>query len=92
MGASPLEQRARDELARLGLRPRRTAQSGVASLTPSELQVARLAADGLTTPQIAGQLHVSRNTVETHLKHVYQKLGVPGRTALRDALSEPVIS
>jgi DNA-binding CsgD family transcriptional regulator len=86
MGAAPLEHEARGELGRLGLRPRRTAQTGVASLTPSEQQVSRLAADGLTTPQIAARLYISRNTVETHLRHVYQKLGLSGRAELREAL------
>jgi DNA-binding CsgD family transcriptional regulator len=89
MGAVPLEREARRELGRLGLRPRRTEQMGVGALTASERQVAELAANGLTTPQIAGRLHVSRNTVDTHLRHVYQKLGLSGRDKLREALSEP---
>jgi DNA-binding CsgD family transcriptional regulator len=89
MAAAPLEQSARAELGRLGLRPRRSEQTGVASLTPSERQVAELAADGLTTPQIAARLHISRNTVETHLRHIYRKLDVSGRRELSPALSEP---
>jgi DNA-binding CsgD family transcriptional regulator len=48
-------------------------------LTASELQVAHLAAEGLTNRQIGARLFVSRRTVETHLAHVYQKLGFSGR-------------
>jgi DNA-binding CsgD family transcriptional regulator len=88
IGAVPLERQARDELVRLGLRPRRAARSGLGSLTPSERRVAELAAEGLTTPQIAYQLHVTRNTVETHLGRTYRKLGLSGRGKLGDALGE----
>ena len=56
--------------------------TGVESLTPSELRVARLAADRLTNPEIAQQLYASTKTVETHLRHVFQKLDVDKRTQL----------
>lgn len=87
LGAGHLETRARDELSALGLRPRRTARAGPASLTPSERRIAELAAQGLTTAQITQALHVTRNTVETHLKHVYRKLEVSGREELSEALA-----
>jgi DNA-binding CsgD family transcriptional regulator len=48
--------------------------------------VAELAADGLSNPQIAQALFVTRKTVETHLGHVYRKLGVSGRSELPRAL------
>jgi DNA-binding CsgD family transcriptional regulator len=70
------------EYATRGRGPRRRALHGIDSLTPSEQAVATLAAAGLTTPAIAEQLVVSRNTVKTHLSRVYAKLGVSGRTAL----------
>jgi len=50
-------------------------------LTPRELEVLRLAAEGLTSVEIGQQLHLSRTTVRTHLQHVYDKLGVGDRTA-----------
>lgn len=52
------------------------------SLTPAELKVVALVAEGLTNKQIAGALFISRFTVETHLKHVFAKLGLSSRAAL----------
>lgn len=52
---------------------------GWESLTATELQVATLATEGLTNRQIGEKLFISRRTAETHLSHVYQKLGVSGR-------------
>ena len=83
-GAAPLEERARTELAATGARPRKAVISGVESLTPSELRVARMAAEGMTNREIAQALTVTAKTIETHLRHVYQKLDVARRTELRD--------
>jgi DNA-binding CsgD family transcriptional regulator len=58
------------------------AKRGWGSLTPTELDVARLAAEGLSNPQIASRLLMSRGTVKTHLAHVYEKLGVANRMQL----------
>ena len=66
---------------RSGPRPPRPAV-GWASLTEAELPVVRLAAEGLTNEQVATRLCLSRYTVETHLKHVFAKLGVESRTEL----------
>jgi DNA-binding CsgD family transcriptional regulator len=55
---------------------------GWSSLTAGERRVAGLAADGLSNPQIAQRLHLSRATVETHLKRVYAKLSIEGRHQL----------
>ncbi|MGB7589135.1 MAG: AAA family ATPase [Solirubrobacterales bacterium] len=81
-GAIPLEEQARTELAATGARPRKAVLTGVESLTPSELRVARMAADGMTNREIAQALTVTAKTVETHLRHVYQKLDVEGRAQL----------
>ncbi len=86
-GASSLEERAQTELAATGARPRKAVFTGVESLTPSELRVARMAADGLTNREIAQALTVTEKTVETHMRHVFQKLDVSKRTKLRTALS-----
>ncbi len=69
-------------LAQRARGPRRRPVAGWASLTPTELSVAGLAAQGLTNPDIAARLYVSRGTVKTHLAHVYAKLGVANRTDL----------
>ncbi|MGH3938433.1 MAG: ATP-binding protein [Pseudonocardiaceae bacterium] len=86
--AVPLATRTREELNALGLRPRRAARSGIAALTASERRVADRAAQGLSNPQIAHQLHVTRKTVESHLAHVYRKLEIPGRSHLAAALTK----
>jgi two-component system, NarL family, nitrate/nitrite response regulator NarL len=50
-------------------------------LTPRELEILALAAQGRSAPQIAGHLHLSAATVKTHLQNAYDKLGVTDRTA-----------
>ena len=81
-GMRRLAARARQELHAIGARPRRSALAGVDALTPAEHRVARLAADGLGNREIAQELFVTRRTVETHLTHVFQKLGVTTRADL----------
>jgi DNA-binding NarL/FixJ family response regulator len=56
--------------------------TGWASLTPTELEVVTLVADGLSNPEIAAKLLMSRSTVKTHLIHIFTKLGVSSRTEL----------
>ena len=85
--ALALALRAREELAALGVRPRRARLTGAEALTASELRVARLAAGGLSNVEIAEQLFVSRKTVEKHLGNAYEKLGVNSRAALSPHLS-----
>lgn len=85
-GAQRLAGQVRDELRLLGRRPRRDVLRGVDALTPSELRVVRLAADGLTNRQIAQRLFVTVKTVEKHLGGAYPKLGVSGRPGLAEAL------
>jgi DNA-binding CsgD family transcriptional regulator len=86
LGAVPLVVRTRHELGLLGVRPRRSARTGPASLTPGELAVAELAADGLGNVQIAQRLFVARKTVESHLASAYRKLGIRARGELAVAL------
>jgi DNA-binding CsgD family transcriptional regulator len=81
-GARPLSAQARAELLAVGARPRRTAVTGPEALTSAERRVAVLAADGLTNRQIAQHLFVTMPTVETHLRHVFRKLGISSRSGL----------
>jgi DNA-binding NarL/FixJ family response regulator len=85
-GARPLAVRAREELKATGARPRREWRTGVEALTPSELRVARLAAEGKTNREIAHALYVTPKTVEGHLARAYGKLEITGRTELAQAL------
>lgn len=91
-GAAVLEERTRTELAATGARPRKAVLTGVESLTPSELRVARMAAEGMTNRQIAQGLTVTEKTVETHLRHVFQKLDLTGRAQLSAALCDPGVA
>ena len=77
LGAALWERRAEDELGRVG--GRAAAPDG---LTPSELRVANLVAEGRTNREVAAALVVTERTVETHLTHIYRKLGVRSRTEL----------
>lgn len=61
---------------------RRRPSSGWASLTPTELEVVRFAAQGLTNPQIAERMFVARGTVKIHLSHIFAKLGYSTRSEL----------
>lgn len=85
--ATRLAERVREELHASGARPRREALSGVEALTPSELRVTRLAADGLTNREVAQQLFVTPKTVEVHLSNAYRKLEIRSRRELAGALA-----
>ncbi len=90
IGASWDAARARSRLRKLGVRRRITsvahASTGLFSLTTTEQAVAQLAVDGRTDKEIADKLFISPHTVHTHLRHVYEKLGVNSRLALSKAL------
>jgi DNA-binding CsgD family transcriptional regulator len=64
--------------------------SGVEPLTAREREVALLAANGLTSKEIAARLYLSKRTVDTHLDRIYRKLGVAGRDELDAALENVV--
>ena len=85
-GAIRLAERARSELESSGARLRRERITGRDALTPSELRVARLAAEGRTNNEVAQALFVTPKTIDTHLTRVYSKLGISSRRALAGAL------
>lgn len=85
--AHTLADLAEQEIAASGVtRRRRTELSGIAALTPSEQRVARLAARGLSNPEIAQALYITRKTVEMHLGNAYRKLEIKSRQQLQEAL------
>jgi predicted ATPase/class 3 adenylate cyclase/DNA-binding CsgD family transcriptional regulator len=61
---------------------RKRPSSGWASLTPTELEVVKLVATGLTNPEVGERLFIGRGTVKTHLTHVFAKLGIATRSEL----------
>jgi DNA-binding CsgD family transcriptional regulator len=89
LGAAPWAERARLELLATGETARRRNPSTLDQLTPRELQVALVLAEGQTTREAAAKLFLSPKTVDYHLRKVYRKLGVSSRAALADALAAP---
>ncbi|HWI70807.1 MAG TPA: LuxR C-terminal-related transcriptional regulator, partial [Baekduia sp.] len=88
MGAEAFADRARRELLATGETARRITPDTRAVLTPQEVQIARLARDGHTNPEIGSQLFISPRTVEYHLRKVFTKLDISSRRELRNALPE----
>ena len=86
-GALALAEQAYDELTATGARPRKILRTGADALTASERRVAQLAVDGMSNRDIAQALFVTVRTVETHLSHVYRKLGIGSRRELPAALA-----
>jgi DNA-binding CsgD family transcriptional regulator len=86
LGATWDARRVRSRLRELGVRRRlvaaETETNGWAALTSSELNVARLVAEGLTNREVAERLFVSPHTVNSHLRHVFSKLGINSRVEL----------
>jgi DNA-binding CsgD family transcriptional regulator len=87
LDARPWADRARAELAATGETRRRRDPSTIDELTPQELQIALLLTAGKTTREAAAALFLSPKTVEYHLRHVYQKLGINSRDQLAQTLA-----
>jgi DNA-binding CsgD family transcriptional regulator len=77
-----LDWREAGAYARRARGERKRPQHGWASLTPTELQVVPLVAEGMTNAQIAERLLMGRATVKTHLEHIFTKLGIRSRAEL----------
>jgi DNA-binding CsgD family transcriptional regulator len=88
MGAEGFLERARRELLATGEKVRKRTNETRDELTPQEQQIARLARDGLTNPEIGAQLFISPRTVEWHLRKVFTKLGINSRKSLREVLPD----
>ena len=86
MGADAFAERARRELLATGESVRKRTDETLYELTAQEAQVARLAVDGHTNPEIGAQLFISPRTVEYHLRKVFTKLDIRSRKELRAAL------
>jgi DNA-binding CsgD family transcriptional regulator len=86
LGLLRYAERARRELRASGETVRRRDPGAWAQLSPQELQIAQLAAEGLSNREIGEQLYLSHRTVESHLYRLFPKLGVTSRAQLRQAL------
>ena len=89
MGMEAFAERAAGELLATGERVRRRIAETRDDLTPQERQIALLARDGLSNPEIAARLFLSARTIEWHLRHVFSKLGIRSRRQLGNALQAP---
>ncbi len=88
--AEAFAERARRELLATGETVRKRVSETGDALTAQEAQVARLARDGLSNPEIAARLFISSRTVQYHLRKVFTKLGVTSRSQLHRVLpSDP---
>ena len=86
IGMEAFAERARRELLATGETVRKRTVETLDDLTPQETQIAHMAADGRTNPEIGAQLFLSPRTVEWHLRKVFGKLGITSRRELRRAL------
>jgi DNA-binding NarL/FixJ family response regulator len=72
----------------IGEKPYKRSDGTRGKLTPQEEQIARLARDGLSNPEIGAQLFLSPRTVEWHLRNVFTKLDINSRRQLRTIISD----
>jgi DNA-binding NarL/FixJ family response regulator len=86
MGTEAFAERAQRELLATGATAHKRTLETHNELTAQELQIARLARDGLSNPEIGAQLFISPRTVEWHLRKVFVKLGISSRGQLPSAL------
>ena len=89
IGMNGFAERARRELMATGETVRKRTPETRDNLTAQEAQIARLAAEGCTNPEIGAQLFISPRTVEWHLRGVFTKLGISSRKELRAAAFDP---
>jgi DNA-binding NarL/FixJ family response regulator len=86
-GMEAFAERARRELLATGENARKRTVETLGDLTPQEAQIARMARDGLSNPEIGAQLFISPRTVQYHLHKVFGKLDVSSRNQLATALA-----
>jgi DNA-binding NarL/FixJ family response regulator len=90
LGVIPWSERARQQLRATGETSRPRIPEARDQLSPQELQIAQMAAEGLSNREIGQRLYLSRRTISSHLYRVFPKLGITSRTELRHVL-DPAI-
>jgi DNA-binding CsgD family transcriptional regulator len=90
LGAAAWAERVRTELAATGETARRRESASLDELTPQELQISLLLAEGKTTREAAAALFLSPKTIEYHLRNAYRKLAIHSRDELREVLTGKV--
>jgi DNA-binding CsgD family transcriptional regulator len=91
MGAAGFAQRARRELLATGETVGARTPEAATRLTAQEAQIAQMASDGLSNPEIGARLFISPRTVQYHLRKVFVKLDVSSRNQLQEALSPDAV-
>jgi DNA-binding CsgD family transcriptional regulator len=91
-GVAAFAERARVELEATGEHPRKRTVDTRDELTPQELQIARLVAEGHSNREVAARMFISPSTVEYHLRKVFRKLGVRSRTQLAHRIETRLVS
>jgi DNA-binding CsgD family transcriptional regulator len=89
LGASPWSDRAREQLRASGEASRRRTERAWEMLTPQELHIAQLAAEGLSNKEIGARLYLSHRTVGYHLHRIFSKTGITSRSRLRPIIASP---
>jgi DNA-binding CsgD family transcriptional regulator len=92
MGADAFAARARRELEATGETARKRTVETRDELTAQEAQIARLARDGLSNPEIGGRLFISPRTVKYHLRKVFTKLDITSRSELERVLPADAVT
>src|SRR5262249_12682553 len=87
LGALPWSDRAREELRASGETSRGRTERAWEGLTPQELHIAQLAAEGLSNKEIGARLYLSHRTVGYHLHRIFPKIGITSRSGLRPILT-----
>jgi DNA-binding NarL/FixJ family response regulator len=90
LGVIPWSERARQLLRATGGTSRPRTPEARDQLSPQELQIAQMAADGMSNREIGQKLYLSHRTISSHLYRVFPKLGITSRTELRHALSSHI--
>ena len=88
LAVAPWEERARSELRASGETARKRGPATRDQLTPQELQIARLVADGMSNPNVAARLFLSPRTIDYHLRKVFSKLEISSRAELAGLIGQ----